>query len=89
MADEDCLKTSFVVESGIYCHKVMPFGLKNTVAMYQRLVNRMFKGQIEKIMEVYVDDILVKSVDEKDHVAHLEEAFEVMRRYGLKLNPEK
>ena len=50
--------TSFITDRGLYCYKVMPFGLKNAGATYQRLVNRMFKDLIGKSMEVYVDDIL-------------------------------
>ena len=53
----------------------MPFGLKNVGATYQRLVNMMFKEQIGKIMEVYVDDMLVKSKVASDHVAHLTDMF--------------
>ncbi|KAL5779170.1 hypothetical protein ACOSQ2_009907 [Xanthoceras sorbifolium] len=59
-ADED--KTAFVTDKGMYCYKVMPFGLKNAGATYQRLVNRMFEGQIGRNMEVYVDDMLTKSL---------------------------
>ncbi|KAF5465384.1 hypothetical protein F2P56_015398 [Juglans regia] len=53
--------TTFITDRGLYCYRVMPFGLKNAKATYQRLVNRMFEHQIEKIMEVYVEDLLVKS----------------------------
>ncbi|KAL0378570.1 UNVERIFIED_CONTAM: Retrovirus-related Pol polyprotein from transposon gypsy [Sesamum radiatum] len=88
MAEEDRVKTSFVTDQGIYCYNVMPFGLKNAGATYQRLVNRMFKGQIGSMMEVYVDDMLVKS-KEVDHLKELKRAFEIMRAYGMKLNPSK
>ena len=67
----------------------MPYGLKNAGATYQRLVNMMFEQQIGKSMEVYVDDMLVKSKQESDHVAHLAEAFTIMERYGMRLNPAK
>ena len=50
----------------------MPFGLKNTGATYQRLVNRMFREKIRKTMEVYIDDMLAKSLKAADYVAHLE-----------------
>ena len=53
--------TSFITNRGLYCYRVMPFGLKNAGATYQRLVNAMFKALIEKTMEVYIDDMLVKS----------------------------
>ncbi|KAI5344038.1 hypothetical protein L3X38_011915 [Prunus dulcis] len=61
MHEDDMAKTSFIIERGAYCYKVMPFGLKNARATYQRLVNKIFKEQIGKTMEVYVDDMLVQS----------------------------
>ena len=60
---------------GTYCYQVMPFGLKNAEATYQRLVNKMFQKQIGASMEVYIDDMLVKSVKAELHVAHLAESF--------------
>ena len=68
-------KTSFVTGQGTYCYRVMPFGLKNAGATYQRLVNKMFQKQIEASMEVYIDDMLVKSVKAELHITHLAEAF--------------
>jgi hypothetical protein len=67
----------------------MPFGLKNAGATYQRLVNKMFQAQIGRNMEVYVDDMLVKSTESVNHVHDLHEAFETLKRYGMKLNPAK
>ena len=67
----------------------MPFGLKNTGATYQRLVNKMFANQIGKNMEVYVDDMLVKSKTADNHVSDLEECFKILREYGMRLNPQK
>ena len=68
-------KTSFVTAQGTYCYRVMSFGLKNARATYQRLVNRMFQKQIGTTMEVYIDDMLVKSTIAELHIAHLSEAF--------------
>ena len=82
-------KTSFITDQGTYCYRVMPFGLKNTEATYQRLVNQIFKGLIGNSMEVYVDDILVKSKEEADHLTHMAEAFHILKRYQMKLNPAK
>ncbi|KAL5539706.1 hypothetical protein UlMin_045789 [Ulmus minor] len=62
MHQPDQEHTAFLTDQGLYCYKVMPFGLKNAGATYQRLVNKMFKQQIGKTMEVYVDDMLVKSL---------------------------
>ena len=67
----------------------MPFRLKNAGATYQRLVNKMFQKQIEASMEVYIDDMLVKSIKSKLHITHLAEAFQVLKRYNMKLNLAK
>ena len=67
----------------------MPFGLKNAGATYQRLVNRMFQKQIGTFLEVYIDDMLVKSIKAELHITHLAEAFQVLKSYNMKLNPAK
>ena len=87
--EDDEEKTSFITDRGIYCYKVMPFGLKNAGATYQRLVNSMFKSQIGRNVEVYVDDMLTKSAKKADHVKDLAETFAVLNEYGMKLNPSK
>ena len=74
MDPRDREKTSFVTGQGTYCYQVMPFGLKNAGATYQRLVNKMFQKQIGTSMEVYIDDMLVKSIKARLHVHHLAEA---------------
>ena len=89
MDPDDQEKTSFVTAQGTYCYRVMPFGLKNAGATYQRLVNRMFQKQICTTMEVYIDDMLVKSTTAELHIAHLSEAFQILRNYNMKLNPAK
>jgi len=86
---DDQEKTAFITDRGIYCYKVMPFGLKNAGATYQRLVNRMFADQLGKTMEVYIDDMLVKSAHEKDHVPEYKECFKILNKFEMKLNPEK
>ncbi|XP_013633060.1 PREDICTED: uncharacterized protein LOC106338686 [Brassica oleracea var. oleracea] len=80
-------KTAFITDRGTYCYKVMPFGLKNAGATYQRLVNRIFSEQLGKTMEVYINDMLVKSLDELEHVSHLEECFAKLNAHNMKLNP--
>ena len=85
--DED--KTAFYTDRGTYSYKVMPFGLKNTGVTFQRKVNFVFKDLIGKTMEVYVDDMLVKSIRRGKHIRHLEEAFSLLRKYNIRLNPEK
>ncbi|XP_019251114.1 PREDICTED: uncharacterized protein LOC109230032 [Nicotiana attenuata] len=89
MHTDDQEKISFITNFGAYCYNVMPFGLKNAGATYQRLVNKMFERQIGKTMEVYIDDMLVKSLNIGDHLLHLQETFDVLRNYNMKLNPEK
>ncbi|KAI3446714.1 hypothetical protein Pfo_003379 [Paulownia fortunei] len=89
LAPEDQEMTSFVTDQGIYCYRVMPFGLKNAGATYQRLVNNMFSELIGRNMEVYIDDMLVKSKLASNHVSDLEECFNILRTYQMKLNPAK
>ena len=89
IASEDEEYTVFVTDKDIYCYKVMPFSLKNTGATYPQLVNKIFKVQIGQNMKVYMDDMLVKSLQTTDHVRNLKEAFATLRRYQIKLNPTK
>ena len=86
MAKEDQEKTAFTTSQGLYCYKVMPFGLKNTRATYQRLVNKMFSKQTRRNMEVCVDDMFVKSKEEFAHLDHLQETFTTLKQYQMKLN---
>ena len=86
-ADQE--KTSFVTSQGLFCYKVMPFGLKNAGATYQRLMNKMFAYQIGRNIQVYVDNMLVKSIREDDHLDNLKETFDTLRSYNMKLNPNK
>ena len=89
MDEEDQEKTAFITSQGLYCYKVMPFGLKNAEATYQILVNKMFNKKIGRNMEVYVDDMLVKSKEELAHLDDLRETFTTLKQYQMKLNPSK
>ena len=89
MHKNDIPKVSFITDLGVYCYLVMVFGLKNAGEIYQRLVNKIFAHLIGKTMEVYVDDMLVKSFFKANHVEHLREAFEVLRHHKMMLNPAK
>ena len=89
MDETDQEKTSFVTSQGLFYYEVMPFGLKNAGATYQRLVNHMFHPQIGRNVEVSVDDMLVKSLDEGKHLDDLQETFNTLRPYNMKLNPSK
>ncbi|KAL0394777.1 UNVERIFIED_CONTAM: hypothetical protein Slati_4443900 [Sesamum latifolium] len=86
---EDRKMVSFITFAGTFCYVAMPFGLKNAGETYQRLVDKIFHPQIGRNIEVYVDDMLVKSKEARDHVADLEETLSVLRKYKLKLNPGK
>lgn len=78
-----------MTDKGLYCYNVMPFGLKNAGTTYQRLVNKIFVEQIGVNMEVYVDNMLVKSKYPKEHVKDLAECFAILRKYNMRLNPHK
>ena len=82
-------KTTFITPHGLLCYNVMPFSLKNVGATYQRLVTKMFMPLLGKTIEVYIDDMLVKSKERPNHAEHLQEAFEFLRAYDMKLNPLK
>ena len=82
-------KTAFVTSQGLYYYKVMSFDLKNADATYQRLMSEIFHELLGKTMEVYVDDMLVKYLHAKDHIRHLEQSFQVLRIYRIRLNPSK
>ncbi|XP_071912270.1 uncharacterized protein [Coffea arabica] len=89
MAEEDQEKASFITAYGTYCYTTMPFGLKNTGATYQRMVNRLFKNQLGHNMEVYVDDMLIKSRTQEQFIPDLREIFDILRRSHMRLNPKK
>ena len=78
MEESDQENISFVTSQGLFCYKVMPFGLKNAGATYQRLMNKMFAHQIGRNVQVYVDDMLVKSLREDDHLGNLQETFDTL-----------
>ena len=89
MEETDQEKTSFVTSQGLFCYKVMSFELKNARATYQRLMNKMFIHQIRRNVQVYVDDMLVKSLHENDHLNNLRETFNTLHSYNMKLYPNK
>ena len=89
MYPSDVEKTVFITPHGLFCYNVMSFKLKNVRATYQRLVTKMFKPLLGTTMEVNIDDMLVKSKQRPDHVTHLQEAFDLLKAYSMKLNPSK
>ena len=78
MVEEDQEKTAFITSQGLYCYRVMPFELKNLGVTYQRLVNKMF-NKIGRNMEVYMDNMLVKSKKELAHLDDLKETFATLK----------
>ena len=89
MSSKDEVHTSFITTYGTYCYKVMPFGLKNAGVTYQRLVTQVFKHQLGRNMEAYVDDMVVKSKQPYAHLSDLGETFDRLRFFKMKLNPVK
>ena len=74
----DAKKMTFITPHELYCYNVMPFGLKNVGVTYQRLVTKIFRPLLGETMEVYIDDMLVKSKKCFDHPKHLQEAFKLL-----------
>ena len=91
MAEEDTSKTAFRCPGfvGMFEWVVMTFGLKNAGATYQRAMNLIFHDLLGVILEVYIDDIVIKSAGLDHHLADLRLVLERMCRYGLKMNPLK
>ena len=90
MAEEDKKKTTFMTDSGNYYYNVMPFSLRNAGATYQRMMNKVYdKKLLGDILEVYMDDMIVKSQQEVDHAAHLKRVFKQTQKYNMRLNLEK
>jgi hypothetical protein len=91
MADEDISKTAFICLGfvGLFEWVIMTFGLKHAGATYQRSMNLIFHDLLGTIVEVYINDIVVKPARDDSHLADLRLAFEKMRRYKLKMNPLK
>jgi hypothetical protein len=86
---EDEPKTSFITPSGTYCYLRMPEGLKNAGGSFSRMTAKVLHSQIGRNVLTYVDDIIVKSTKQENHIADLQETFANFRQAGLKLNPEK
>ena len=89
LALDDQERTAFVTPIGNYHYKVMPFGLKNVGATYQRMRTRMFKPRLGKSIEIYLDDMVAKSKLESELINDLGNIFEILRRHKLRLNASK
>ena len=89
LALDDQEKTAFVTPVGNYHYKMMPFGLKNAGSTYQRMMTKIFEPQLGKNVEVYIDDMVVKSKLVSEHVENLTSIFEILREHKLHLNASK
>nr|GEU88876.1 reverse transcriptase domain-containing protein [Tanacetum cinerariifolium] len=89
LAEPDEEKTAFHTGQGVYCYTKMPFDLKNAGATYQRLMDKAFESQIGRNIEVYVDDLVIKSHTEDELMRDIEETFRTLRNVNMKLNPKK
>ncbi|GJV12402.1 reverse transcriptase domain-containing protein [Tanacetum coccineum] len=88
MAKEDEEKTTFITNQGIFCYSKMPFGLRNVGATYQRLVDKAFHKQVGRNLEVYVDDLVIKSRTKDEIIRDIEETFKTLREINIKLDPK-
>lgn len=89
MAEEDKAKTAYTTHWGTYAYDVMPFGLKNTGATYQRATVTLFHDMMHREIEVYIDDIIAKSHTARDHLVDLRKLFKRLIKYRLRLNHNK
>ena len=87
MAPKDMTKTTFTTKWRIYCYMVMPFRHKNVGAIYQKMAIALLHDMMHNKVEVYVDDIIVKSKDREGHIINLRKFFERIKQYRLRLNP--
>ena len=86
---KDAENIVFITRWGVYHYRVMPFGLKNVGATYMRTMTTIFHDMIHKEIDMYIDDVIIKSRESLDHLTHLRKFFYHLRHYNLKLNPAK
>ena len=89
MAPKDMTKTTFTTKWGIYSYTIMPFELKNAGATYQRMATALLYDMMHNEVEVYVDDMIIKSEDREGHINNLRKFFERIKEYRLRFNPQK
>ena len=88
IAPRDTTKTTFTIECEIYCYIVMSFGLKNAGATHQGMTTTLLHDMMHNEVEVYVDDMIVKSKDRGGHIINLRKFFERIKEYRLRVNPQ-
>src|SRR3954468_10684311 len=89
MKEEDEELTSFITPYGVFCYRTMPFGLKNVGATYQRMMQYCLKEQIDRNVQVYMDDIVIKTYSASTLLDDLRETFAALNKYRIKINPKK
>ncbi|GKF25674.1 reverse transcriptase domain-containing protein [Tanacetum coccineum] len=89
MAKEDEEKMAFITSQRIFCYSKMSFGLKNVGSTYQHLVDKAFQRQIGRNLEVYVDDLVIKSHTKREIIQDITETFKTLRQINMELNPKK
>ena len=89
MKESDQAATTFITPYGPFCFNTMPFGLKNAGATYQRMIQTCLEKQMDKIVEAYVDDVIIKTRHVESLTDDLRLTFNNLRAYDIKLNPEK
>ena len=89
MSEEDKHKTAFITEWGTYCYKEIPFGLKNAGATYQLMETTLFYDLMHKVVELYIDGMMIKSETRESHLLVLEKFLHRVDKYNLRLNPKK
>ena len=89
MAKEDEEKTAFMTPCGVFCYVCMPFGLKNACATFQKLMHIALGSQMGRNADAYVDDIVIKTREERTLINDLEETFGNLQKVNIMLNPDK
>jgi hypothetical protein len=89
MSKEDRKKTAFIIEGGLYEFNVMPFGLRNAPGTFQRLMNHILRDFLGKFVAVYLDDIIIYSNTFEQHLDHIQQVFEALRKANLKIKLKK
>src|SRR4051812_42187584 len=89
MKEDDEEHTSFITPYCVFCYRTMPFGLKNAGATYQRMMQAYLKEEIGRNVQVYVDDIVIKTYNANTLLDDLRETFASLNKYRIKLNPKK
>ena len=89
MKDEDQYKIAFTTKWGIFAFQIIPFGLSNAGSTFERAMDHAFDELINKIILVYLDDIIVFSKSRKDQLEHLRQVFQKCMKFGISINPKK